>query len=60
MGISQHTFRAYAERALYKLCALNTTNAFVAVLERALITISLLHMLNLRHVSPALIAPVAK
>ena len=60
MGISQHTFRDYAERACYKLGALKTTHAFVAALEQALITISLLHMLTLRHVNPSFIAPVAK
>ena len=60
MGISQHIFRAYAERACYKLVALKTTHGFVAALERALFTISLLHMLSLRHFNPSLIAPVAK
>ena len=60
MGISQHTFRAYLERACYKLGALKTTHAYVAALERALITISRLHMLSFRHFNPSLIGPVAK
>ena len=37
MGISEHTLRAYAESARYKLGAVNTIHAVAAIISRGLI-----------------------
>ncbi|MGA0228830.1 MAG: LuxR family transcriptional regulator, partial [Paracoccaceae bacterium] len=37
MGISEHTLRAYAESARYKLGAVNTIHAVAAAISRGLI-----------------------